>query len=57
MTEETTRRVRRIHSKWLGPNTRKELFGSEDAGVPRPTAKSFHPEANGWRQGAKVRRT
>ena len=42
------------NSKWLGPKRRKELFGDETRGTPRPSTKPQTEPAGFWR-GAKIK--
>lgn len=45
------------NSKWLGPNTRKKVLGSETAGVPRPRPPvSMTEERRGFYKGARIYR-
>lgn len=48
------------NSRWLGPKTRKRLFGSEHGGTPRydrlqERELAKFGEQPGWVRGAKVR--
>lgn len=40
------------NSQWLGPKTRKRLFGSEDGGTPRPGG-NVSSERKGFFRGAR----